>query len=134
MMVTIEEWTIRGHVVEHAIQHNADAHLIGMFDEVLPILQCAEVSIYIFVILRVIRVIGAGIEDRVEVDRIYTQRFQIRQILIHTSEIATHIIAAARLLLGGAAGWRCFIKAPRAIRIAIGIVTAVSFGQGSPEQ
>ena len=69
-------------MIEHAIQHNAHAELIGMLDQIVEILLGAEVRIDLEIILRIIRVIGARIEDRVEVQRIDTERLQIFQFLI----------------------------------------------------
>ena len=60
-------------MVENTIHHKADSQLIGMFDQILPILLRAEVWIDLVVILCVVGVVGGRVKDRVEVDRIYTQ-------------------------------------------------------------
>ena len=67
-------------MVEHAIQYNAHAQLIGMLDQVIEILLRAKVGIDLVVILRVIGMVGTCIEDRIKVKRVDTQRFQVISI------------------------------------------------------
>src|SRR5688572_15934473 len=119
MVITIEQWTVRRHMIEHAIHYKANSQLIGVFDQILPILLCAKVWVDLVVILGVVGVIGGRVEDRVEIDRIDTQRLQVIQILIHTLEVTAHVIAAARAFLGWTPVWRSSIKAPWTVGITI---------------
>ena len=80
MMIAVKERAVRRHVVEHAIQYNAHAQLIGMLDQVIEILLRAKVGIDLVVILRVIGMVGTCIEDRIKVKRVDTQRFQVISI------------------------------------------------------
>ena len=72
-MVAVEDGAVGRHVVEDAIQHDAHAALFGVLDQVLPILLCAEVGINLVVVLRVVAMVGARIEDRVEVECVDAQ-------------------------------------------------------------
>src|SRR5688500_2104181 len=119
-------------MIEHAIHYQAHSQLVGMFDQILPILLRAKVWVDFVVILGIVGVVGGRVEDGVEVDRIDTQRLQIIQILIHTLEITTHVIAPARLLFVWTRGWWRIIKAPWTVGIAIRVITAIAFRQSTP--
>ena len=85
-------------MVEHAIQDNAHAQLIGMLDQVVKILLRAEVGIDLVVILCVVAVVGTGVEDRIKVKSVDAQRGQIIQVLIDALQVAAEVIAAAARL------------------------------------
>src|SRR5690349_6402929 len=121
-------------MVEDAVQHDPDAALIGMLDEVPPVGQIAEVGIDLIVMLRVVAVAAAGVEDRVEVDGVDAKRRQVIDQLVYAAQVTTVIIAPTRLLYGGAGGRRCGIEAPRTARSGVRIVAAVAFGEDTPRE
>ena len=76
MVVAVKERAVGGHVIEHAIQHDAYAKLVGMLDQIIPILLRAKVGIDLLIVLRIVGMVGTGVEDRVEVNGIDTQRLR----------------------------------------------------------
>ena len=56
------------NVVEDAVQHDAHAELVGMLHQVLPVFLRAEVGIDLEIVLRIVAMVGSGVEDGVEVD------------------------------------------------------------------
>ena len=75
-MVAVEERAVGGHVIEDAVQDDAMPAVRGVLDQVLPILLRAEVGIDLVVVLGVVAVVGAGVEDRVEVEGVDAQRLE----------------------------------------------------------
>ena len=86
--ITIEERTIGRHVVEHPVEDDPHAELLRVLDQVLPILLRSEVWVDPGVVLRVIAMVGAGIEHGVEVDRVHTHRPEIIQRLVDAFQVA----------------------------------------------
>jgi hypothetical protein len=114
-------------VIEDAVNDDTHSKLIGMFHQVLPILLRPKIGIDLVVTLRVVRVVGASIEDWIEVDGIDPERFQVFQILVNALQVPTKIITPAGSFLDRAPVRRCIVKAPGAVCVAIGIIAAVSF-------
>jgi hypothetical protein len=121
-------------VVEDAVEDDPDADLVGMLDEVLPVLLGAEGGIDLRVVLRVVRVVRAGVEDRVEIDRVDAGRLEDLELLVDALEIAAVVVAPARLLLGRAVGRWGRVEPPRAVRRGVGVVAAIALGLDAPRQ
>ena len=116
-------------MVEHPIQHDTDATLVGMLDQVLPVLLCSKVGVDLPVILCIVGVVGPGIEERVEVNRIDTQRFQVVQVLVHALEVAAEVIAPTRSFLVGLQAGGVSSKRHGQVVPAIRVIAAVTLGQ-----
>ncbi len=99
MPVAIEERRVAAQVVEDAVDDDPDPARGRVLDEIVPVLLRPEGRIDLRVVLRVVAVVAAGVEDRVEVDGGDAQADQRIQLLVDALEVATQVIAAARLLL-----------------------------------
>ena len=105
-------------MIEDAVEHDADALLLGQLDQLLELLVGAEELVDLVVILRVVGVVGTGFEDGVQIDDGDAQRLEIIQPLHDAAQVAAEVVAAAR---GFVAWLRCVL-----------VGAAVAFGQIAP--
>src|SRR4030067_3264127 len=92
MVVAVEEWAVGGEMVEHPIQDDAYPELVGVLDQVLPVLLSAEVWIDLEITLRVVSVIGGGVEERVKVKRIHSECLQVVQVPVDPFQVTPHVV------------------------------------------
>ena len=103
-------------MVEHAVQDDLHAAGMGVAGQGGKFIVIAEEAFDQAVIYRVIQVVRAGFEDRVQVDDRDAERFQVIQLLVDALQVAAEVIPAAGLLGTG----------------GVGVAAAVAFGHFSP--
>jgi hypothetical protein len=70
VVVAVEERAVRRHVVEDAVEDDVHPERVRLLDDELELLLVAEVRVDLQVVRRVVAVVRAGPEDRVQVDRV----------------------------------------------------------------
>jgi len=99
--VAVEVLTVGRDVVEHAIEDDLDARLVGRPRQLAELSVGAEERIDAQVVLRVIGVVAGGVEDGVEVDDRDAQRLQVVEPLLNAAQVAAEVVAAARAFVAG---------------------------------
>ena len=85
-------------MAEHTIQHNADAHRLGLGTKLLQLLIGAQDRIHLVIISCIIMMIAGGLKNRIQIDNRNPQILQIRQLLLNTCQIAAIEIIGNNLL------------------------------------
>ena len=109
-------------MAEHAVQHNADAVLLGGGAQCLKILVGAQQGVHIQVVCGVVAVVGVGLKDGVEVDKIYPHLVQVGELLLDALEVTAEIVlvqVAAHL-----------VGLPEGLGVLVGLIDAVGKGHG----
>ena len=109
-------------MAEHAVQHDADAVLLGGGAQCLKILVGAQQGVHIQVVGGVVAVVGVGLKDGVEVDEIHPHLVQVGELLLDALEVAAEIIliqVAAHL-----------VGLPEGLCVLVGLIDAVGKGHG----
>ena len=91
--VAVEVAAVVAHVREHAVEHHANAHRARVPAQARKVLLRAEHRVDLPVVARVVLVVGARPEDRVEVEHRHAQVAQVRQLLTHALQIAAEKVA-----------------------------------------
>ena len=82
-------------VVEDAVQHHADAAGVRRVEQLAQRRVAAQHRVHLVVVVRVIAMVRARLEDRVEVDGVDPQVGQVVQVLGHAEQIAA-LVAVGR--------------------------------------
>ena len=107
-------------MIEHAVEDDLDATGGGIgHQRVLEIAVAAEVAADRKVIARVVAVVGAGLEHRVEIDDGDAEPLQVGQLRVYALQVATEVVAAFRPFGAG--------------RTGVDIMRTIAFGQGVPQ-
>ena len=120
--LAVEVAAVGAGVAEHAVQHDADAVLLGGGAQCLKILVGAQQGVHIQVVGGVVAVVGVGLKDGVEVDEIHPHLVQVRELLLDALEVAAEIIliqVAAHL-----------VGLPEGLGVLVGLIDAVGKGHG----
>ena len=109
-------------MAEHAVQHDADAVLLGLGAEGLEVLVGTQQGVYVEVVGGVVAVVGVGLKDGVEVDEIHPHLVQVGELLLDALEVAAEIVlvqVAAHL-----------IGLPEGLGVLVGLIEPVGEGHG----
>ena len=120
--LAVEVAAVGAGVAEHAVQHDADAVLLGGGAQCLKILVGAQQGVHIQVVSGVVAVVGVGLKDGVEVDEIHPHLVQVRELLLDALEVAAEIVlvqVAAHL-----------VGLPEGLGVLVGLIDAVGKGHG----
>ena len=120
--LAVEVAAVGAGVAEHAVQHDADAVLLGGGAQCLKIFVGAQQGVHIQVVGGVVAVVGVGLKDGVEVDEIHPHLVQVGELLLDALEVAAEIIliqVAAHL-----------VGLPEGLGVLVGLIDAVGKGHG----
>ena len=120
--LAVEVAAIGAGVAEHAVQHDADAVLLGGGAQCLKILVGAQQGVHIQVVGGVVAVVGVGLKDGVEVDEIHPHLVQVGELLLDALEVTAEIILiqVTTYLVG----------LPEGLGVLVGLIDAVGKGHG----
>ena len=79
-------------MAEHAVQHDADAVLLGLGAEGLEILVGTQQGVYVEVVGGVVAVVRVGLEDGVQVKVIHAHLAEVGQLHLDALEVAAEIV------------------------------------------
>ena len=83
-------------VVEHAVEHDPDAAGMGLVDQSPEGRRSAEHGVDLFVVVRVIAVVGRRLKDRREIDGVDAQVGQVVEVLDDADQVAPLIAVVSR--------------------------------------
>ena len=83
----LERAEIQATVIEYAVEHNADAVLMGLVHQLLEGLLVPEVGVNLRVIHRIVLMVGAGQKNRAQIQGIHTQLLQIIQLFDQPAQV-----------------------------------------------
>ena len=98
--VFIEIQAVVPGMIEHAVEHDADAALAALFDEPGKLLFRAERRIDLHKIARIVAVVGEGTEDRVQIQDGDVQTLQVIEFFEDAADIAAEKVVVEDLPLG----------------------------------
>ena len=75
-------------MIEHAVQHDADAALFAFLDQLAELLFGAEGRVDLHEVARVVAVVGKGAEDGIQVQDTDVQALQIIELFDDAADIA----------------------------------------------
>lgn len=75
-------------MVEHTIEHDVYAAAVGFIEQETKCPAAAQERVDAKIIVRVVAVVGSGLEDGVEIDGVDPQVLQIVQALQHAQQVA----------------------------------------------
>ncbi|MNS97004.1 hypothetical protein D3C72_1313260 [compost metagenome] len=101
LLGVLEPDVVVAGVVEHAVDDHLDAVLVKLADQALELGVGAEARIDLHVVGRVVLVVRAGLEERVEVDRVDAHRLQVGDLLAHAGEVTAHEVVEVGLGVPG---------------------------------
>ena len=101
--VGVEVTAFCAGVVEHAVEHDADAALFCLCAEGAEVLLVAEERVDRFVVGGIVAMVGGGLEDRVEVERGDVERGEVVELFRDAGEVAAEKVLAVVAALVGAA-------------------------------
>ena len=88
----VEIQAVVADVREYAVEHHAHAQRLGLFAQARQRLLVAEHRIDPAIVARVVFVVGARAENRVEVQHAHAELLEVRQLLPHALQIAAEEI------------------------------------------
>ena len=94
--VFVEINAVRAGVVEHAVQNDRNAFLLCFFAQGNKVVVRAEQRVDVFVIRRVVAVVGMRFKNGVEIQAGHAEAFQIIELLLDALEVAAEIVVVQR--------------------------------------
>src|SRR5690606_2572164 len=100
-VIAVEERAVARHVIENAIEDQANATFVGFLNQPAKCLQIAEERIDLQIVDRVVAVVRARLEDWVQVDSRYTKTGEIVQFLDDAGQVAAEKVAVEVIRAAG---------------------------------